>query len=330
MTTLQPILLLYLGSPANSGREAVGRYLREFLSDPDVMSLPAPLRYALVRGIIIPARKGASSAKYRRLEELSGGALPMPRYMHALSLALAERIGRPVVPVPRYGLGGEMGLLQLLQQYGVAGARAFTLYPLYPQYTSSTAYSALAHMQGLLGRLYPKAELRLGAPFYNRPEYIGALRESVLQHPHAAQLLAGGATLVQSFHSIPVGHRKRDAAHLSIPYRFQCSETARLLADALGVAQTSRILAFQSRMGKGRWEEPYTEELLPRLAAERGGNFVIITPGFFCDCLETLYDLHDKLRPRMLAAGAQTVEPVPCLNDTPAAVELLCSLFGHS
>ena len=50
------LLLVNLGTPASTDVADVRRYLREFLGDPDVISLPAPLRFLLLEGIILRTR----------------------------------------------------------------------------------------------------------------------------------------------------------------------------------------------------------------------------------------------------------------------------------
>ena len=44
------VLLMNVGTPEEPTEASVRTYLREFLLDPDVIDLPAPLRHLLVRG----------------------------------------------------------------------------------------------------------------------------------------------------------------------------------------------------------------------------------------------------------------------------------------
>ena len=50
------ILLINLGSPISTNTNDVKQYLDEFLMDPYVIDLPTPLRYLLVKGIILNVR----------------------------------------------------------------------------------------------------------------------------------------------------------------------------------------------------------------------------------------------------------------------------------
>ena len=50
------ILLMNVGTPDEPTVDSVKTYLREFLLDPDVIDIPAPLRHLLVRGIFLRPR----------------------------------------------------------------------------------------------------------------------------------------------------------------------------------------------------------------------------------------------------------------------------------
>ena len=50
------VLLMNVGTPDEPTVDSVKQYLKEFLLDPDVIDIPAPLRHLLVRGIILRTR----------------------------------------------------------------------------------------------------------------------------------------------------------------------------------------------------------------------------------------------------------------------------------
>ena len=67
--------------------------------------------------------------------------------------------------------------------------------------------------------------------------------------------------LVMSFHGVP-----ERTLQLGDPYHCECHKTARLLAERLGLAKDRYQVTFQSRFGKAKWLEPYTEPTLIALA----------------------------------------------------------------
>ena len=59
------VLLANLGTPDAPERKPVARFLREFLSDPRVLSIPAPARWLLLHGVILRVRLRRSAAAKR-------------------------------------------------------------------------------------------------------------------------------------------------------------------------------------------------------------------------------------------------------------------------
>ena len=59
--TRRAVLLVNLGSPASPSTADVRRYLDQFLMDPDVIDVPAPLRALIVKGLILPTRPAKSA-----------------------------------------------------------------------------------------------------------------------------------------------------------------------------------------------------------------------------------------------------------------------------
>jgi protoporphyrin/coproporphyrin ferrochelatase len=67
------LLLVNLGTPDAPRPREVRRYLREFLSDPRVLDLPAALRFLLLELVILPRRPRASA--YRKIWRPEGSPL---------------------------------------------------------------------------------------------------------------------------------------------------------------------------------------------------------------------------------------------------------------
>src|SRR5258708_36807047 len=75
---------------------------------------------------------------------------------------------------------------------------------------------------------------------------------------------------------------------LGDPYHCESRKTARLLAERLGLSPSQYLVTFQSRFGKAKWLEPYTEPSLIELARSGTKRVDVVCPGFTSDCLETL------------------------------------------
>ena len=116
--------------------------------------------------------------------------------------------------------------------------------------------------------------------------------------------------LVLSFHGVP-----ERTLLLGDPYHCECRKTARLLAEALQLQASEYTVSFQSRFGKAKWLEPYTQPTLEKLAREGKRRVDVTCPGFTSDCLETLEEIAMEVRHAFLQAGGQEFHYIPCLND---------------
>ena len=91
-------------------------------------------------------------------------------------------------------------------------------------------------------------------------------------------------------------------------------------------AQTS----FQSRLGKDKWIEPYTDATLQNLTKQGKKKLVICCPAFVSDCLETLEEISVEARSIFLNAGGETFHYIPCLNDEDRWIDVIKALVSES
>ncbi|MFX6036236.1 ferrochelatase, partial [Acinetobacter baumannii] len=61
------MLLINLGTPDEPTPKAVGRYLKQFLSDPRVVEIPRAAWLPVLHGLILPLRSRASALKYESI-----------------------------------------------------------------------------------------------------------------------------------------------------------------------------------------------------------------------------------------------------------------------
>jgi ferrochelatase len=278
----------------------VRTYLAEFLSDPRVVPLPRWLWLPLLHGVVLPLRARQSAHKYAQIWMQEGS--PLAVYTARMAALLAERLERPVRYAMRYGAPAIASALSDLADPVVV--------PLYPQYAESTTGSVLDAL--------PRG-VRVVRGFHDHPAYISALAASVRRHWDER---GRGLMLVMSFHGLP----QRTAGN----YERGCRATAALLARALGLRDAEWRVTFQSRFGYARWLEPYTEPTLVELAREGLRRVDVICPGFVADCLETLEEIGIRARQRFEEAGGESLELVPCLNDSAEWIAALGALVTAS
>jgi ferrochelatase len=312
------VLLVNLGTPAAATPAALRHYLAEFLADPRVVEIPRLLWWPILHGVVLRTRPARSAAKYASvwLPEGSPLAVWTQRQSQLLAAALAGRGHRVAVRAAmRYG---QPSLASSLDTLRADGASRVLVLPLYPQYAAATTASVTDAVLGWAVKTRRLPEFRFVNEYADDAGYVGALAERV--HDHWRRR-GRGERLVLSFHGLP-----QRSLTLGDPYHCQCLKTARLLGERLEVAPEEILVTFQSRFGKARWLQPYTEPTLRRLAGEGVKRVDVMCPGFVADCLETLEEINQEARAAFLGAGGQSFEYVECLNDSPAWIGALASL----
>ena len=301
------VLLVNLGTPDAPTAPAVRRYLAEFLSDPRVVEIPPGLWQPLLHGVILRVRPARSAAKYASIWTDQGSPLAVWTKRQAVLLQgyLGERGQRVVVRhAMRYGSPSVSTVLDALH---AEGASRVLVLPLYPQYAAATTASAADSVMAWAMRQRRMPELRFVQRYHDDPLYIEALVQQVRSH---WQREGRGQKLLLSFHGVP-----RRSLDLGDPYHCECHKTARLLRERLGLGESEVIVTFQSRFGRARWLEPYTEPTLVALAGQGVKDVDVMCPGFTSDCLETLEEIGQEARAAFSRAGGRRFSYIPCLND---------------
>lgn len=313
------VLIANLGTPDAPTPEALRRFLAEFLSDRRVVDLPRALWLPVLHGVILRIRPRRSARAYRAIWTAPGSPLLVntQALAGALELRLASLLSEPV-PVVTGMSYGNPPIAAALDELRARGVRQLLVLPLYPQYSATTTTPVFDRVEAALGRLDWRPEVLRVADYHADTGYIAALAESLAGH---IADFGAGAHLLFSFHGLP--QRYVDAGD---PYHEQCQATARLVALLLTLPADAWSVAYQSRVGGGRWLKPYTKDRLRALATRDARRVVVCCPGFAVDCLETLEEIAIRGRAGFLAAGGASFDYVPALNDSPPHVECLAQI----
>ncbi|EIK94365.1 ferrochelatase [Pseudomonas sp. M47T1] len=329
------LLLVNLGSPASTSVADVRRYLNQFLMDPYVIDLPWPVRRLLVSLILIK-RPEQSAHAYASIWWDQGS--PLVVLTRRLEAVMREQWTHgPVEIAMRYG---EPSLDTVLTRLAAQGVKDITLAPLYPQFADSTVTTVIEEAKKVVQEKKLAVQFKLLQPFYDQPEYIDALVASA-----ASYLEQSFDHLLLSFHGLPERHltkldptgshcfkdadccRNASPAVLATCYRAQCMRTAAAFAEKMGLPDGKWSVSFQSRLGRAKWIEPYTEARLDELAKQGVKRLLVMCPAFVADCIETLEEIGDRGREQFIEAGGEELVLVPCLNDNlqwGQALNVLC------
>ncbi|MEW5943928.1 MAG: ferrochelatase [Pseudomonadota bacterium] len=313
------ILLINLGTPEAPTKEALRPYLRQFLSDPRVVEMPRALWWLILNGIILNTRPARSAEKYAQIWTREGSPLLVHTRRQAKLLQgyLGERTRAPLAVefAMRYGKPGIAEGIAKLKEKGCDRILAF---PLYPQYAASSTGSAFDGLFQALGQIRNVPEIRTIRHYHDHPGYIAALAQSVrdywMQNGRPDKLL-------MSFHGTP-----RVSLDQGDPYHCECQKTGRLLAEALGLSAGQYVISFQSRFGRDKWLQPYTQQTLERLGKEGVKRVDVACPGFAADCLETLEEIAMECKAAFLSAGGKEYHYIPALNDRADWIQAMCAI----
>lgn len=318
---LTGVVLVNLGTPDAPTAPALRRYLAEFLSDPRVVETARWLWWLILHGVILRIRPARSARAYATVWTERGS--PLLIGSQALTDAVAAQIKSTLgAAAPEVVLAmsyGNPNLRDVLESLRARGLRRLLVVPLYPQYSGSTTGSVFDAVSRQLQRWRWIPELRFVTDYYREPGYVQALAASVREHWQAR---GRGERLLLSFHGIP-GRYLIDGD----PYYCQCQVTARLLREALGVADDELFVTFQSRVGREPWLQPYTDRTLVEWAKSGVRRVDVLCPGFSIDCLETLEEIAAQNAEAFEHAGGERLSYIPALNHRADHVETISRLI---
>ncbi len=303
------VLLCNLGTPDAPTAPAVRRYLAQFLGDDRVVEIPRIAWLPILHGIILRTRPAKSAAKYATVWHEKDGS-PLQHWSARQALLLRGWLGEAghnvlVRHAMRYGNPSIPSVLDALK---AEGATRILILPLYPQYSGTTTASVFDAVYDWARTQRHIPELRFVNRYHDDASYIDALAQRIEAHWRGN---GRGEKLVMSFHGVP-----ERTLHLGDPYHCESRKTARLLAERLGLAPSQYLVTFQSRFGKAKWLEPYTEPSLIELARSGTKRVDVVCPGFTSDCLETLEEISQEAREAFMHAGGEQFEFIACLNDS--------------
>ena len=312
------VLLVNLGTPDAPTPSALRRYLAQFLGDPRVVEIPRWIWMAILHGIILRVRPAKSAHKYASIWTPEGS--PLKVWTERQAQALQQAMDREQLPVlVRYAMTyGSPSIDAQLDALKAEGATRILILPAYPQYSGTTTAAVLDGVYRWSQRCRAIPEFRFVNRYHDDPGYIEALAQRLETHWQAN---GRGEQLVMSFHGVP-----ERTLHLGDPYHCECYKTARLLAERLGLSKEQYRVTFQSRFGKAKWLEPYTEPTIRSLAREGVKRVDVVCPGFTSDCLETLEEIAMEVRQAFLTEGGEVFHYVPCLNAEPRWIQALAGI----
>jgi ferrochelatase len=329
------VLLVNLGTPDSPEVKDVRKYLDQFLMDERVIDINAFKRTLLVKGIIVPFRSPKTSKLYKEIWDENGSPL---LYFSKIQAALVqEQLGDDyhVELAMRYQSPSIASALEKMKAGLVESIRVI---PLFPQYASASTGSVMQLVMELVSKWATIPAISFVSSFHDNELMLDTFAENARKYkPETFD------HVLFSFHGLPerqllkCDHTgsfclKKDNCCDTINdtnkfcYSAQGHDTARLLAAKLNIAREDYTVCFQSRLGKEPWVQPYTSDVLKKLAAEGKKRLLVFSPAFVADCLETIYEITVEYQEEFKALGGEHVQLVESLNDDPKFIKALVDM----
>lgn len=332
------VLLVNLGTPDSPEVKDVRKYLDQFLMDERVIDINAFNRTLLVKGIIVPFRSPKTSKLYKEIWDENGSPL---LYFSKIQAALVQEKlgdGYQVELAMRYQ---NPSISSALEKMKAALVESIQVIPLFPQYASASSGSVIQNVMEEVGKWQTIPPVSFVSSFHDNELMLETFADNARKYQPETY-----DHVLFSFHGLPerqllkcdhTGNYclKKDNCCATLNdtnkfcYSAQGHDTARLIATKLNIAREDYTVCFQSRLGKEPWVQPYTTDVLKKLAAEGKKRLLVFSPAFVADCLETLYEITVEYHEEFKALGGEHVQLVESLNDDPRFIEALVGMVRN-
>lgn len=301
------LLLVNLGSPKSPTTQDVKEYLREFLGDQNVVTLPKWFWRPILNGIVLPLRSWRSATFYQ--DEWSENGSPLIFYTQKITDMVQSLL--PKWQVRMAMTYGDPDISDTLQQMHNSGCKKIVVMSLFPEYTLSTTKSIIEQVEK------SHVPTTIIDRFYQEKDYQDALAE----HVRSAWKQKKYDRLFISYHGIPSREVKQGD-----PYLDECKEATQMLIDRLDIPKDKIKMVFQSKFGPMPWLKPYLKNSLLEAVQLGDRNILIVAPSFVTDCLETIEEDYVQNYQAFRENGGQNLDIVTALNDDPKFGKFIADL----
>jgi ferrochelatase len=214
--------------------------------------------------------------------------------------------------------------------------------PFFPQYASATTGSVFERVMELMKDWQVMPALSMVSYFYDHPAFAKYFAAKAANYQKDVDF----DYYLFSYHGVPERHiRKGDYTKNTCVfgtccetiteknhgcYRAQCHETTRRIAAEMGLKPGTYSTAFQSRLGRDPWLQPYTDDTIKKLVGEGKKKILAFSPAFVADCLETTIEVGEEYKELFEEAGGEHWQLVESLNNSPEWVGILEDLVKKS
>ena len=300
------LILLNMGGPNNL--DEVELFLKNMFNDKNILPFPSLIR-KFIGKMIINARLEDAKANYKAI----GSKSPLPKLTHNLIKKLQQKVDTQtqVSAIMRYTPPFAKEELSKLQMDGV---EQLYLFPMYPQYSTTTTKSSIEDIYENLAQIDYKPEIFIIEHYFENEIYTSAVASAIQKKLDKYP----GFDVIFSAHGLP-----QKVVDKGDPYQKHIEKTVELVSQKL--KDHGKIhLAYQSKVGKGKWLEPSLEDKLKKIENK---NVIIYPIAFTIDNSESVFELKVEYREIADELGFEKYIVCNCLNASDDFMELILSIY---
>ncbi|MEC7921498.1 MAG: ferrochelatase [Chloroflexota bacterium] len=334
-------LIMNTGTPDETSIPALRRYLKQFLSDPDMLDYPSQrlkeyskgidvlrnglasvLRWIIVNLIVLPFRPARIQAKYQGIWTKEGSPLLVN------TIKFAEKLKKYTNENVEIGMRyGNPSIEKAIKKFKENEIDKLFLVSMFPQYAEATSGSTFTEVKRVLKKEGYSPNLIKINHYYNEEFYLKSLKKSIIE----SEEYKNSEYLLFSFHGLPVRQLKKadiseshcqkvdnccekDSENNEFCYKSHCVKTVMKLSESLDPDKPFKI-CYQSTFGPEQWIQPNIIDVLEDLAKQGIKKVSVACPSFTADCLETLEEIAVENHEDFEKNGGEYVKLIPSLND---------------
>ncbi|MGM0533324.1 MAG: ferrochelatase [Campylobacterota bacterium] len=287
------LVLMNMGGPNNV--DEVELFLRNMFADKNI--LPFPWIFRKILGtIIIKSRLHEAQNNYKAI----GSKSPLPKLTDNIIKKLQKLVDNDTVVVPamRYTPPFADDVLPSLRDSGVT---QLYLFPMYPQYSTTTTKSSVEDVYRALEEMEWAPEVSTVDHYHEDTRYQQAVAKAINaklnKHP--------GYDVIFSAHGLP-----QSIVDKGDPYEKHIQQSVDGISRYLH-GHNKIHLAYQSKVGKGKWLSPSLDEKLKEIENK---NVIIYPIAFTVDNSESVFELKIEYRQIAQELGFKDYIVCSCLN----------------
>ena len=334
-------LILNTGTPDEPTIPALRRYLKEFLSDPDMLDYPSIkpqdrafgldtiknklaslIRWFIVNIIVVPFRPAKILQGYADIWTEEGSPLLVN------TIKFTDKLKKLTNGNIEIGMRyGNPSIESAIRKLNDKGTEKLFLVSMVPQYAEATSGSTFREVERILQKEDYTPELVKIDHYATEEFYLKSFAESVKN----SEEYKNSEFLLFSFHGLPVRQlKKADPSGIHCQKVENCceqiSEFNEFCYKSHSVKQIIKIaemidpdkpfkICYQSTFGPEEWIQPNIIDVLEDLAEKGVKKVSVACPSFTADCLETLEEIAVENHEDFEKSGGEYVKLIPSLND---------------